>query len=85
MKIIHELYKEKDRSERTETARRAFHTSFEAATSLAKGSFESVQTSGTDLKAMLNKAQDDLSPLRVRAPLCVDELTWKPPVTDFNP
>ena len=32
-----------------------------------KGAFEDVKQSGSDLAALLSKAQDDLNPLRVRA------------------
>ena len=66
MHIVHEKYKEKDKTERAEVARREFLSSFEHVTQAARGAFESAQTSGADLKPLLNKAQDDLTPLRVK-------------------
>ena len=69
MKIVHERYREKDKSERAELARRDFFTTFNAATSAPKGAFETAHgaQAGADLKPLLIKAQDDLNPLRVRA------------------
>ena len=69
MKIVHERYKEKDKTEKAENARNAFFSTFEAALKAPKGSFETAHGAqqGADLKPLLIKAQDDLNPLRVRA------------------
>jgi DNA-directed RNA polymerase beta' subunit len=67
MRVVHEKFKEKDRGERADVARREFHGSFDMATAAGRGAFESAQTAGSDLKALLPKAQDDLNPLRVKA------------------
>ena len=69
MKIVHERYKEKDRSERAENSRREFFQSFDKAIAAPKGAFEAAHGAqqGADLKPLLAKAQDDLNPLRVRA------------------
>ena len=40
MKIVHERYKEKDKTEKAENARNAFFSTFEAALKAPKGSFE---------------------------------------------
>ena len=67
MKIIHEKYKEKDKSDRAAASRYEFHQSFSLASQASKGAFEDAKQSGADLAALLSKAQDDLNPLRVRA------------------
>ena len=66
MRIVHEKYKEKDKSERAEGARREFHASFEHVTNASRGAFESAQTGGSDIKPLISRAQDDLTPLRVK-------------------
>ena len=67
MRVVHEKYKERDKGERAEVTRREFHASFETAMAAPRGAFESAQTSGADLRPLLGKAQDDLTPLRVKA------------------
>ena len=66
MKIVHEKYKEKEKGAAADAARCQFLASFEQVTAAPKGAFESAQQSGIDLKGVLNRAQDDLNPLRVR-------------------
>lgn len=66
MRLVHEKFKHKDRTERGEVARREFITSFEHSLGASRGAFESVQASGTDLRPLLARAQDDLTPLRVK-------------------
>ena len=67
LRLIHEKYREKDKSERAFASRREFHSSFEHAMQASKGSFEQAQHSGADIRLLLPKCQDDLNALRVRA------------------
>eukprot|EP00966_Prymnesium_polylepis_P085413 1977541-Prymnesium_polylepis.1 len=65
MKIVHEKYPPKQKGEKAELQRRAFHSTFETAIKAGKGAFENGQTQGKDLQPLLPAAQDDLNALRV--------------------
>ena len=55
MRIMHEKYKEKDKTERAEAARREFHASFEASCAASQGHLRAPQTSGADLKPLCRR------------------------------
>ena len=65
LKIVHEKYPSKQKGERAESQRRAFHSTFETAISAEKGGFENSQHQGKDIHALLPASQDDLNALRV--------------------
>jgi len=67
MKIVHQKYPPKTKGEKAETLRANFHATFEKAMAMPKGSFENTQSSGADVRQLLPNAQDDLTPLRLRA------------------
>ena len=69
MKIVHERYKEKDKSVKAESSKLDFFSTFDTVTGAPKGAFETAHgaQAGADLRPLLSKAQDDLNPVRVRA------------------
>ena len=66
MRLIHEKFKEKDKSERAAITRREFNSTFELVTAQRKGTFEDSKLDGPEVAERLAKAQEDLNPLIVR-------------------
>jgi DNA-directed RNA polymerase III subunit RPC1 len=65
-RVIHERTAPKDNSERARGERAELAASLEMVFTAGKGSFESGQLAGADVKELLPKAAEDLNPLRVR-------------------